>query len=166
MVVQHLPLVLSYCTWPSQVGRQKMPSGSTSSDEEKTGVSVMLDDSYIGTFNVPLSKLRLTATGRPLREAGVQKMMKSIKDDGWLTSSMSIVVVLNNEDCQNITTANACTIYYGVLDGNHRVEALVRRDRAFEEAHNDEGLTQDTTIAVRVHRRIGKNQERILADRE
>ena len=46
------------------------------------------------------------------------------------------------------------------------MKALLRRDRAFEEAHNDEGLTRDNTIAVLVHRRIGKNQEGILADRE
>ena len=160
MVVEYLPLELSFCTWPSQVGPRKMPSDSANSDEEKTGVSVMLDDAYIGTFNVPLSKLRLTTTGRPLREAGVQKMMQSIKEDGWLTSSMPIVVVLNNEDGQNITAANACTIYYGVLDGNHRVEALLRRDRAFEEAHNDEGLTRDTTIAVRVHPTAGSGRTR------
>ena len=57
------------------------------------------------------------------------------------------------------------TIYYGVLDGNHRVEAFLRRDHALEEAHNEE-LTRDTSIAVRVHRRIGKKQERILADRQ
>lgn len=139
----------------------KMPAarrGETASgDDDSSGIGGLLRQSFIGTFEVPVSKLGLTTLGRCLRQAGVDRISQSLEDDGWLTSSMPIVTLVNSTEDNMINKNNAQALCYRTLDGNRRVEALRRRDTARE---------VDTTISVHVHRNMDDYAERILADRE
>ena len=54
--------------------------------DEPMGIGPLLKSAFIGLFDVAVSKLRLTTKERPLREAGVAKMLKVI-EDVWIASS-------------------------------------------------------------------------------
>ena len=104
-----------------------------------------------------MAQLRLTTMGRQLRLAGVQKILKSLDEDGWIAFSMPIATLVNKADEDVITEDNAADLDYRVIDGNHRVAVLLKRD---------ETRKTSTNISVRVHKTMGNRAERIVADRE
>ena len=134
-----------------------MPDTAVSDD--KTGVGTLLQSTFLGLFEVAVSKLKLTTMGRPLREAGVKKMLSSIEEDGWIGSSPPVVILHNASDEKNIGKDNARDMVFRVLDGNHRIAALAMRDEK-------RGGKEDTIIRVCVHRALPDNVQRIIADHE
>lgn len=110
-------------------------------------MGLLLQSTFVGLFEVSVSKLKLTTMGRPLREAGVVKILSSIEEDGWIAVSHPVVVLHNESDEKNIDEQNARDMTFRVLDGNHRVAALARRDQI-------RGGNEDTIITVSVHRRF------------
>ena len=130
-----------------------------SGDEKRMGMGLLLQSTFVGLFEVSVSKLKLTTMGRPLREAGVVKILSSIEEDGWIAVSHPVVVLHNESDEKNIDEQNARDMTFRVLDGNHRVAALARRDQ-------NRGGNDDTIITVPVHRPLSDHAQRIIADRE
>ena len=127
--------------------------------EDKMGVGPLMQSAFLGTFEASVSKLKLTTLGRPLREAGVKKMLSSIEEDGWITHSHPVVVLFRPSDEKHIDKDNSRDLTFNVLDGNHRVAALARRDK-------NRGGNDDTVITVSVYRPLADNLQRIIADRE
>ena len=123
------------------------------------GVGPLMQSAFLGTFEASVSKLKLTTLGRPLREAGVKKMLSSIEEDGWITHSHPVVVLSRPSDEKRLYKDETRDIHFRVLDGNHRVAALARRDK-------NRGGNDDTVITVSVYRPLADNLERIIADRE
>lgn len=134
-----------------------MPDTAVSDD--KTGVRPLLQSTFLGAFEVVISKLKLTTMGRPLREAGVKKMLSSIEEGGWIRSSTPVVILRNASDEKIIDKDNARDMTFRVLDGNHRVAALAMREKK-------RGGKEEPIITVSVHRSLPDNVQRIIADRE
>ena len=140
-----------------------MPLRSTSRQNgariegDSKDVGAVLASSLIETYRVPVSKLVITTLGRTLRQAGVSMLVKSIEDDGWLGSSIPIVTLVDSKQENTIDDKTASDYSYRTIDGNHRVAALREMDKKKE---------TDTIISVHVHRNLGEETERIIADRE
>ena len=93
---------------------------SLTDNGKKTGVSGILDDAFIGIYNVKVSALRLTTMGRAIREAGVEDMIQSIREDGFLTSSMPYVITLDDQAAKRLTDNkdnDITNLEFRVLDG-------------------------------------------------
>lgn len=63
-------------------------------ENENYDTGGLVDETLIGTFEVPISKLRFTTMGRQLRQAGIDKIFQSVVDDGWLKFSMPTVTLV------------------------------------------------------------------------
>lgn len=133
-----------------------IPDAAPSGYENDDGVGHFLKSTFIGFFEVSVSNLKLTTSGRPLREAGVVEMLKSIEEDGWVESCVPVVILRNASDEKLIDGSDARGMVFSVLDGNHRVAALARRDK-------NRGGGVDTVITVGVHRQISDHAQRIVA---
>lgn len=141
---------------------------STTNTEGRTGSSPeggrrphntaeLLAGHLIGTFRARVSKLTLTTAGRALQEAGVDTLLKSITDDGWVTSATPVVTLEHAADEGILSDANSTDLTFRIIDGNHRVAALKRLD---------EKNATDSIIDVQVHRALGERAERIIATSE
>lgn len=114
-----------------------------------------LERHFIGCYDVPLKQITLTSFARPISEKGLESVMQSIRDKGWLPHAPPAVVVAREglpngeftEDC--IATAE-----YRVLDGNHRIGAAKRL------------FDGETAVSCCVHYMFDASAMRILGDCE
>ena len=135
-------------------GRQ---SGSTPQESRPQNIAALLAGHFIGVYRASVSKLILSTAGRSLQETGVNAILSSISQDGWITSATPVVTVEKSSDEAILNEGNSIDLKFRVVDGTHRVAALKRVD---------ERNGTDTVIDVQVHRKLEERAERIIATRE
>ncbi|CAM9695824.1 unnamed protein product, partial [Sphacelaria rigidula] len=102
---------------------------------------------------VPIKQVRLTSFTRPINESGLQTIVESIKEKGWLPQAEPALVV-EREGLPNGEFTEDCiaTSVYKVLDGNHRLAAAKKI------------MDGETTLSCRVHYAFDSSAMRILGD--
>ncbi|CAM9735452.1 unnamed protein product, partial [Sphacelaria rigidula] len=112
-----------------------------------------LTRNFIACFDVPLSQIRLTEFTRPLNDRGIDLMVKSITDKGWLPHAEPALVV-DREGLPHGEFTEDCipTAVYKVLDGNHRLAAAKKI------------MSAETRLRCRVHYAFDAAAMRVLGD--
>lgn len=132
-------------------------SRSAQQGSRPENTAALLASHFIGTFRASVSKLILSTAGRSLQEEGVDTLLKSITQDGWVTSVTPVVTLEDASYAEILTRENSIDLKFRVVDGNHRVAALKRVD---------ERDGSNTVIDVQVYRTLEERTERIIASRE
>lgn len=83
-------------------------------------------------------------------------MQKQIEADGYVQSYAPIVVLTTPDNRPREEVLADDTAKYRVIDGNHRVAALLRIDQ-------ENNATTPTAIDVRIHQPMGSSTERMVA---
>ena len=119
-------------------------------------MSSLLGEHLLGTFKMRLGNITCTEMVRPVSMAGVKRIVRSIRDVGWLDQFPPSVLI--QRDClgngDKLTAEVALGVVGRTLDGNYRIAAL-------KEAYNEE-----TVIPVRVYMEFNESEERLIANGE
>lgn len=111
----------------------------------------------IGTVCARVLKLTLAQPGDIFEISGIDMLLKSTTNNGWVTSATSFVTLENSADESTISKANSTDPKFRVVDRNHRVAALT---------FVDERDPADTIFDVQVYRALGERAECVIATSE
>lgn len=127
-------------------------------DASASGIPKLLAKFYLGTIRVSIRSLELTSIGRAQRKSGVDALKKQIQLDGFDESYAPIVCLVNplSSELSLETVVAEEGIKFRVIDGNHRVAALLMIDDEAKPA-------SPTFIRVRVHNPMPPATERMVA---
>lgn len=130
---------------------------------DAAGLAQLLALSKVGTFSLPIANLQHTAIGRPLHRVGVSSIRTSIEDQGWLDSKMTACLVgptpVGGLEAADVAEQQQ----YRILDGNHRLAALLEIEAERKKA---DPSCEPTFIGVEVHVGMSLEKERIVASSE
>lgn len=122
------------------------------------GMSKLLAKFFIGVIRVSIRRLELTSIGRAQRQAGVVALTKQIESDGFDENFAPIVCLVHplavDQSLETLMTGEE--IRPRVIDGNHRVAALLEIDDKTKPA-------SPRVIRVRVHQPMPPATERMVA---
>lgn len=127
----------------------------TEGSPDPIGMQKLLQRSFIGTCRVSVAQLELTSFGRPLRQLGVQKLQKAIREHGFIESFAPLVCLTENLASLDSLPSDALM---RVIDGNHRVAAL--------KANDEEDDKAASSVIVRVHTAMDDTMMRMVAEGE
>jgi len=126
----------------------------------------VLQGSRLGRYQVPLSALSHTTSGRPLHQTGVATLLASIESNGWLGSPMTACLVGDAPDGE-LTPDVAHGRQYLMINGNHRLAALKQfyTSKAAEDGAAEADLSK-YTVEVDVHFGLNEEARRLVASSE
>lgn len=125
-------------------------------------LATTLEETKLGTYRLPITALQHTSSGRPLHQEGVESIRGSIHEKGWLGSKMTACLV-GDVPAGGLTVDNAPSLQYRLINGNHRLAALVL---LLEEKKRETPSCDATIIEVDVHQPLSVDKERLVASSE
>ena len=136
------------------------------SPADAADLAKVLQGSRLGRYQLPLSALSHTTSGRPLHQTGVATLLASIESNGWLGSPMTACLVGDAPDGE-LTPDVAHGRQYLMINGNHRLAALKQfyTSKAADDGAAEADLSK-YTVEVDVHFGLNEEARRLVASSE